>query len=110
VITLLLPSGRATLEHAAAQLAQSPRSVQRRLAAEGRSFAEVLNVARRELASAYMATANLSVTAVATMLGYHSVSAFSRWFTGAFGMSPRAWRKRQTQPVPPDGPPPLWRR
>jgi AraC-like DNA-binding protein len=110
VITLLLPSGGASLESAAAQLALSPRTLQRRLAAEGRSFAELLEVTRRALAGAYLATADLPVTSVATMLGYNSVSAFSRWFSGAFGVSPRVWRARQAQAGPPDGPPPLWRR
>jgi AraC-like DNA-binding protein len=109
VINLLLPGGRATLEGAAAQLGVSPRSLQRRLGAEGNSFADLLDEVRRELASAYLSASGRSVNEAATMLGYSSASSFSRWFTGAFGMSPRAWRTQQAQ-APAQGPPALWRR
>ena len=40
-ITLLLPSGRATIEQVAAQLGMSPRSLQRRLVDEGHQFAAI---------------------------------------------------------------------
>jgi AraC-like DNA-binding protein len=108
VVTLLLPVGRATLENAAAQLGTSPRSLQRRLGAEGRSFADVLEDVRRDLATGYLASSGRPVIEVATMLGYGSHSSFSRWFAGAFGMSPRAWRARQAQ-ARAEGPPAMWR-
>src|SRR5690606_29177040 len=52
-ITLLLPSGRATIDQVAAHLGMSARSLQRRLDHEGHQFAELLSEVRRELAAAY---------------------------------------------------------
>ena len=91
-ITLLLPSGRATIEQVAAQLGMSPRSLQRRLDDEGHQFAELLAEVRRELATAYLANSAHPVTTVAGLLGYASPSSFTRWFAGTFGASPQAWR------------------
>jgi AraC-like DNA-binding protein len=109
VITLLLPSGRATLAQAAAQLGLSPRSLQRQLGEEGHRFAELLDAVRRELAVAYLAGSSHSITAVAGLLGYASPSSFTRWFAGEFGVSPQAWRGGRATPAP-AGPPPTWRR
>jgi len=108
-ITMLLPSGRATIDLVAAQLGLSARSLQRRLDDEGQHFAELLNGVRRELASAYLANSAHSVTTVAGLLGYASSSSFTRWFTAEFGMAPQSWRgdhKARAQ----QGPPPIWRR
>lgn len=91
-IGLLLPTGRATIEHVAQKIAMSPRSLQRRLDAEGRRFRELLNEARRDLAVAYLGSSNHPVTTVASLLGYGSPSSFTRWFTEMFGVTPQAWR------------------
>ena len=95
VITLLLPSGGASLDNAAAQLSVTPRTLQRELAREGHRFADLLAAVRRELATAYLASPSRPVTTVAAMLGYASTSSFIRWFGEAFGMAPQAWRARQ---------------
>jgi AraC-like DNA-binding protein len=91
-ITLLLPSGRATIDQVAAQLGMSARSLQRRLDDEGHQFAELLAGVRRELAAAYLANSAHPVTTVSGLLGYASPSSFTRWFTGEFGLPPKAWR------------------
>lgn len=91
-ITMLLPSGRATIDQVAAQLGMSTRSLQRRLDDEGHHFAELLNRVRRDLATAYLADSAQPVTTIAGLLGYASPSSFTRWFAGAFGTSPQAWR------------------
>ena len=90
--TLLLPSGRATIDRGATPLGMSPRSLQRRLVDEGHQFAELLAGVRRELAAAYLANSAHPVTSVAGLLGYASPSSFTRWFTAEFGVSPQAWR------------------
>jgi AraC-like DNA-binding protein len=95
VISLLLPSGRASLDQVAGQLALSPRSLQRHLVEEGRTFADVLENVRRDLAKSYLAGSAQPITTIAPMLGYASPSSFTRWFAGAFGMSPQAWRAVQ---------------
>ena len=102
-IATLLPAGRATLEQVAAQMAISPRSMQRQLAGEGCRFGDLLNDVRKELAAAYLKSSAHPVTAVAGLLGYASPSAFTRWFAGAFGNSPQAWRAAQAErPAPQD--------
>ncbi len=92
---LLLPAGRATLEQVGANLGQHPRALQRQLEREGRSFATLLGEVRRELALRYLANPAHSIGAVAQMTGYATLSSFSRWFTGEFGMSPAQWRAEE---------------
>jgi AraC-like DNA-binding protein len=108
-ISLLLPSGRATVEQVASQLGLSSRSLQRRLDEEGLQFGELLSGVRQELATAYLANSSRPVTSVAALLGYSSPSSFTRWFAGSFGMAPQAWRASQRGRAP-SGPPPMWRR
>lgn len=92
-ITLLLPSGRATVEVVAASFGVSPRGLQRSLAKEGHRFGDLLDGVRRELAKAYLSNSTQPVTSVAAMLGYGSPSSFTRWFAGTFGCSPQSWRE-----------------
>jgi AraC-like DNA-binding protein len=99
-IAALLPVGRATLEQVAAQMALSPRSLQRQLGGEGYRFGELLGEVRKELAEAYLTGSNQPVTSVAGLLGYASPSAFTRWFAGAFGSSPQAWRSAASKAPP----------
>jgi AraC-like DNA-binding protein len=107
-ITLLLPSGRGTIGQVAKQLGMSPRSLQRRLDDEGRQFGDLLNEVRREVATAYLANSSQPITTVAGLLGYASPSSFTRWFAGAFGTSPQAWRATNAGRTE-GGPPPTWR-
>jgi AraC-like DNA-binding protein len=93
-ISLLLPSGRASVGRVAAELGMSARSLQRLLAKEGTGFAALRDEVRRELAEAYLTQPARPITSIAGMLGYASPSAFTRWFAAAFGMSPQEWRAR----------------
>lgn len=90
-ITLLLPSGQARLGAVAAQLGVNVRALQRSLENDGTTFAHLLREVRRELGQAQL-NGTQSVTTIAEQLGYASPSAFARWFSGEFGMSPQAWR------------------
>ena len=96
-ITMLLPSGRATIDQVAAQLGMSARSLQRRLDDEGHQFGELLGRVRRELATAYLANSAHPVTTIAGLLGYASPSSVTRWFAGTFGTSPQAWRSEHAR-------------
>lgn len=91
-ISLLLPTGSATLDHVAANLGLTNRSLQRSLEKEGHVFAGLLNETRRELARRYLTGSSHSITAISDLTGYASSSAFTRWFSGEFGMSPQHWR------------------
>lgn len=92
---LLLPAGRATLEQTARNLGLHPRTLQRLLTAEGRSFATLLNEVRRELALRYLSGATHNITAIAHLTGYASPSSFTRWFAAEFGMAPAQWRAEE---------------
>lgn len=61
----------------AARLGQTPRTVQRRLAAEGTTFREVLDAARRRRAEAMLAEGTPFAT-VADALGFSGVRSFRR--------------------------------
>lgn len=89
---LLLPAGRGSLEQTARNLGLQPRTLQRLLEKEGRTFATLLNDVRRELALRYLSSSTHPVTAIAQMTGYASLSSFTRWFAAEFGMAPAAWR------------------
>jgi len=95
-IKLLLPSGRASIQGCAAALGLTVRTLQRMLDAEGASFSALLNGARMQLATQYLANPHLRVTDIADTLGYSSIGAFTRWHTKVFGKPPR--RERRNRP------------
>ena len=92
-ILLLLPSGRATIQTCADLLGLTVRTLQRGLVAEETSFSLLLGKARVHLASRYLANPRNRITDVATMLGYGSIGAFTRWHGQTFGQPPRKMRK-----------------
>ena len=94
---LLLPAGKATLEHLGDNLGLHPRALQRMLEKEGKTFATLLNEVRRELALRYLANPTQSITAIAHMTGYASPSSFTRWFCPEFGVAPAVWRAEERQ-------------
>ncbi len=98
-IFLLISSGMATKEKVAENLAIHPRSLQRVLQRENTNFGELLSEAKRELAVRYLNGTTQSVTDIALLLGYSTISSFTRWFTEEFGKSPAAWRKAPPKEV-----------
>lgn len=94
-INSLLNRCNVTMDSVADHLGLHPRMLQRLLEKEGATFAGLLNEIRRELAMRYLATSKHSVTDVGLMLGYSTLSSFSRWFTIEFGKSPAAWRSAE---------------
>ena len=90
----LLPAGTATLATAAAQLSLHPRTLQRKLAADGFFFADLVETIRQGTARDLLANTNLPLAQVALLVGYASPASFSRWFAGLHGQPPREWRLR----------------
>jgi AraC-like DNA-binding protein len=76
----------------ARRLATSERTLQRRLQAEGTSFAALLDEMRRELALSYLHDPKLAVYEIAWLLGYTDPSTFHRAFRRWTGSTPQAWR------------------
>jgi AraC-like DNA-binding protein len=92
-LVLLLPGGHTSLEDVSKNLRLHPRSLQRQLQQAGVQFASLLEDARRSLAALYLRSPARTVSEAAELVGYSSVSSFSRWFTAQFGLSPTKWRR-----------------
>jgi AraC-like DNA-binding protein len=91
---LSLPAGRTALDQVGGDLGLHPRAIQRMLAREGTSYGAVLNEVRRELALRHLASPARSIEAVAMLVGFATLSSFSRWFGAEFGMPAGIWRSR----------------
>jgi AraC-like DNA-binding protein len=96
LVRTLLPTGDCTLERVAQQLGIDRRTVHRRLEATGHSFTQVVDAVRIELVQRYV-NGKRPLSDVATLLGFASLSAFSRWFRQRHGCSVTTWRRRQIE-------------
>jgi AraC-like DNA-binding protein len=94
-IAPLLPHGKARAAEIARLLGMSPRTLARRLAAEGLTFAGVLNELRVDLSRRYLQDEDLTISEVAWLLGYREVSAFTHAFKRWTGKTPRQARSQQ---------------
>ena len=94
LIEVLLPAGRCSVVQVASGLGMDRRTVHRRLAEAGETFSSLVNAVRTELAERLVPNPRRSLTEIAAALGFSEPSAFSRWFRGQFGCSPREWRSR----------------
>lgn len=98
VLAALLPHGQIGIESVAEKLRMSSRTLQRKLAAEGVTFAGILEDLRFALAKHHLAEQDLSISRIAWMLGYTEVSAFSHAFRRWSGRPPRAVRSQRPRP------------
>jgi AraC-like DNA-binding protein len=78
----------------AAELHMSDHTFQRRLAAEGTSFTELVEGTRRELAQHHLADPRVTLADIAYLLGYADQSTFFRASHRWFGESPGEYRTR----------------
>jgi AraC-like DNA-binding protein len=92
-IAVLLPHGKARAPEVARKLGVSPRTLARRLSAEGLTFIGVLNDLRYDLAKGYLSEQGLSISRVAWLLGYQEVSAFAHAFKRKSGQTPNQVRR-----------------
>jgi AraC-like DNA-binding protein len=89
-----LQRGDAGEGKAAAELGVTVRTLQRNLASEGTSYKALTEDTRLRLARHYLLNTDLSLTAIAFLLGYSELSAFSRAARGWLGDTPSTLRKR----------------
>jgi len=87
--------GSLAIEDIARSLGTSARSLQRGLAAEGASFAAMVEDARRVMAEALVTRKDLTIEQIAAMLGYESLRGFDRAFKRWTGKAPTTYRGRQ---------------
>jgi AraC-like DNA-binding protein len=71
----------------------SGRTLQRRLAAEGVSFQELLDEARKDAAARFLRERTLSACEVAYLVGYSEPAPFHRAFKRWYGTTPELFRK-----------------
>ena len=85
------------LESIAQQLDQQPRTLQRELRKHGVTFRELLAEVRQDVAEHYLRSSGIHLADLADILGYRNVSAFSRAFKNACGMSPEHWKRENNR-------------
>ena len=93
-----LPGREPKIAGAARRLGTSARTLQRRLAAEGSSFARLVDAVRRERAEAFLRSGDVSVAEVSWLVGFSEQSAFTRAFRRWTGMSPTELRRAAARP------------
>jgi AraC-like DNA-binding protein len=81
-----------TNDRVAAGLGLHPRTLHRRLKAEGKSFEAIKDEVRREVALRHLQQTDLPLTRIAEKLGYAETSVLSRSCYRWFGVSPRRLR------------------
>jgi AraC-like DNA-binding protein len=89
----ILPSGTPSQARIARAVGLSSRTLHRRLAEAGASFAELLDQTRRDLALEYLRRSDYAVGEVAYMLGFAEISSFNRAFRRWTQLSPSEFRR-----------------
>lgn len=79
VLQKLLPTGNCSVEAVAEHFSVDRRSLLRRLRSEGATYSDLLKQVRNELLERYIENTDLSLTEIAGLLGFSSISALSRW-------------------------------
>ncbi|WP_431682868.1 AraC family transcriptional regulator ligand-binding domain-containing protein [Kitasatospora sp. KL5] len=92
------------IDSVARLLSVHPRTLQRRLAAEGTAFAAILDDVRRDAARRYLVTSDLPMYQIASLLGLSEQSALSRCCRRWWGMSPSQVRREARQGSAATGP------
>ena len=90
-----LTTGEASLERVAERLDLGPRTVNRRLRAEGSSFRAVLDQARNDVACQLLGGTRMPITDISGALGYATPPGFVRAFRRMNGQTPTEWRRGQ---------------
>ena len=95
LVSLLLPTGRCSIEIVAQHLGLDRRTLQRHLQRDGQSFSEILDSVRYDLAVKYLVHYDQPLKDLAELLGFSELSVFSRWFARRFGCTATSWRQQQ---------------
>jgi len=85
------------LEQVASNLAMSPRTLRRKLGAEGVRFQDLLDDERRRIAEDYLANSTLSIQHIAEQCDFSDAQNFSQAFKRWSGMSPTEYRNTHPQ-------------
>jgi AraC-like DNA-binding protein len=88
--------GKATLGDAARAMNMTPRTLIRRLDADGTSFQSIKDALRRDIAIRDLQAGRKSIEAIALDVGFSSAANFHRAFLRWTGSTPRSYRRTQT--------------
>jgi AraC-like DNA-binding protein len=88
-------AGDIGIEAVAREFAMSPRTLQRQLAAEGVSYQELRDGARKEATGRYLGESILTINEIAYLVGYSEPAAFHRAFKRWYGMTPEVFRQKR---------------
>ena len=99
-LTAILGIRTPSMADVARLLALHPRTLQRRLSAEGTSFAVVLDEVRRDTSYRYIVTTNMRFSQVASLVGFNEQSTLSHAVRRWFGVDPRGLRAGAGDPGP----------
>jgi AraC-like DNA-binding protein len=92
-LLLSLPTGSVTEDDVARDLFVSKRTLARRLEREGTGYRQIRDDILSELAARHLRESDLTVEAVAALLGYHDTANFRRAFRRWFKVTPSAFRR-----------------
>jgi AraC-like DNA-binding protein len=98
VVVTRLARGLPDVDAVARHLAIAPRTLQRRLAAEGVSYQQVVDDVRRDAAERLLADPSLAVSQIGYLLGFSEPSAFHRAFKRWHDVTPQEYRQRRSVP------------
>jgi AraC-like DNA-binding protein len=96
VVVTRLAHGVPDVDAVARQVSVSPRTLQRRLAAEGMSYQQIVDDVRRDAAGRLLADPSLAVSQVGYLLGFSEPSAFHRAFKRWHDSTPQEYRQRKS--------------
>ncbi|MBS1581611.1 MAG: AraC family transcriptional regulator ligand-binding domain-containing protein [Bacteroidetes bacterium] len=94
VLLRTLAGSRPSIQHVAAELGMSARTLQRKLADARITFQHLVEGTRRELAHHYLRQRTVELQDTAYLLGYEDPNSFFRAFHTWEGVTPGEWRTR----------------
>lgn len=94
LVRQLLPGGAVGLPDIARHVGLHPKTLQRRLSAEGATFADLVDQTRRDTAQRLLLDTELTLDQLCRNLGYAEQSVLTRSCKRWFGTTPTAYRSR----------------
>jgi AraC-like DNA-binding protein len=92
-LVLATPSARLGLDEVADKLHMSARNLRRKLKAQGTSYLKILAETRSSLAKEYLATTDLGVAQIASLIGFSDAANFQAAFKQWTQQTPAQFRK-----------------
>ena len=97
VISIFLPSGKASIENVSQSMGYSSRTLQRKLKEASTSFKKIIDSVRLDHANQLLKNTSHTLTDIAVLLGYSNLSAFSRAYYRWYGIYPKSARVNQLE-------------